>query len=243
MPTMPAMANIMTTWVASSGRVWRMNLTNASSTIRLTFFEIWENSSHMCHDPHVKVARLDQESERAQWSSLAKQSVVRMTIINAVTKRPCSIWFHSSWHSAGHTWQIFQNPQNSKTVIALEPSHNGLCFFWVARLHVWCLFCMEEKRCYQNEADKSHPWHKLRPKSMKVLSCHVDLGPEELCRWMSSDWNGSADYLQQHPTHQSLRLTRGHGTMHATWLAPGFLFPGCFFFPEWRFCSWGGCCS
>ena len=58
-----------------------------------------EKYSATLHDAHLKVARLDQESECAQWISLAKHIVVKLTTSRAMTKRPSSIWFHRSWQS------------------------------------------------------------------------------------------------------------------------------------------------
>ena len=41
------------------------------------------------------------------------------------------------------------------------------------------------------------------------LSCHADLGSKGLRRWIQSDGKGCANYLQQHPSQQSLHLQVG----------------------------------
>ena len=72
-----------------------------STSVALTFLEIWKMFSNIAWwtCAQLKVARLDQESECAQWISLAKHIVVKLTTSKAMTKRPSSILFHWSWQS------------------------------------------------------------------------------------------------------------------------------------------------
>ena len=111
--TMTVITTINVTWTSSSagwacGAMLRCDFWNQmksmqvpSTLVAVTFLEIWKMFSNIAWwtCAHVEVARLDQESECAQWISLAKHIVVKLTTSKAMTKRPSSILFHWSWQS------------------------------------------------------------------------------------------------------------------------------------------------
>ena len=135
------------------------DLKNAQTCVMqgaLTSLEIWKNKfTNESWFTCKKIARPDQESSGAQCLALAKHSVVRVTINTAVTKRPCSISFHLSWHSANHS----KSYKPATQVQRFWPQWRkcNVFFFELTRLGVWRLLCMEEKGCDQNQADQSHP--------------------------------------------------------------------------------------
>ena len=133
-----------------------------------------------------------------------------MTIINAVTKRPRSISFHSSWHSTNHS----RSYKRATHVLRFLSQWRKCVFFfeWRALAYGAC-FAWRKRDATSTTLTQAILSTNL-PDSVKVSLCHVDFGSKELPKWIHTDWNGRADYLQHHPPNQSLHLTSAWHIAH-----------------------------
>ena len=113
----------------------------------------------------IHLAHLVQASERAQWFSLAKVSVVRATIQRAATRRTASMLFHSAWHTT-HGRQDHLTDSMQSRMCAPE-----------AVLDIRACLCMEPPGCHEDQIDRDHPSARSVSPSAhsghQTGSCHV----------------------------------------------------------------------